>query len=111
MHENRLGLAELARDAFDGAVEIGETVGLVQLIETRPQMRLGVVRRAVTAQRQQATDRPRKMQLLLKPLDESRVRLEWQEPSRPRTSAHSGCGHDRKLSAVQITDNNHSDAY
>jgi hypothetical protein len=51
------------------------------------------------------------VQLLLKPLDESGIRLGGQEPSRSRASAHFRCGHDRKLSAVQITDNHHSDAY
>ena len=83
----------------------------MQLIETRAQIRLRVVGRGVSAQRQQSADRLGKVKLLLKPFDHNGIRFSWQEPTRPRPSAHFRCSHNRKLSAVQITDNHHSDAY
>lgn len=81
------------------------------MIEPRAQEILCLVGRIETADGDEAADRGREMQFLLKPRDSRGIRLRRQEPARFRSNLNSGKSHKRKLWASFNTDNHHSAAY
>ncbi len=66
MDENRLLVANRAREAIDGAIEVGELGRLVQMVEPRPQIGLRVIRFSESANGEQSADGVREAELVLK---------------------------------------------
>jgi hypothetical protein len=80
MDQNRLLVPNGARDTLDRAIEVGESCRLVEMIEARPEVSLGVIRLAESANGEEATHRVRQAELFLELRDDRRIRLLRQQP-------------------------------
>jgi len=83
------------------------------MLEARAEVRLGVVRLAEAATRQQSADRVGEMQLGRKLRDRGWIRLVGEDPSGARPSANGGggSGHRGKLRFRRAANNHQSAAY
>jgi hypothetical protein len=87
MDEHRFAIAERSSEALDGAIQVGQTGRLVQVVEPRTKERLGLVRLAEASGREQTADRPGEVELLLEPFNRGGFGFGRKKPARARTIA------------------------
>jgi len=83
--EDRLAGADGAHEPVDGAVQIEKLLGWEELLETRPEIALGLLGGGVAAGDEQPTDRLRQQELVAECSDDVRIRSVREDPAGART--------------------------